>query len=189
MSQKVQIYRNTNELSKTFGKYYVRAVYDEKFITTAELADYIQTQCTVKRSDCKATLDELGAAFKHYFELGQKIRLDNIGIFKVGITSAPSDSLAGCGASSVKKSRVLFQPETSAIATGETVSVKRARLVDGVPTLVTTEMATYSHPVVMLKDVRFELAQNALGSGFDDDGDAGGGTGGSTGGGDDEPRP
>ena len=128
MSQKVQIYRNTNELSKTFGKYYVRAVYDEKFITTAELADYIQTQCTVKRSDCKAVLDELGAAFKHYFELGQKIRLDNIGIFKVGITSAPSDSLAGCGASSVKKSRVLFQPETSAIATGETVSVKRARL-------------------------------------------------------------
>ena len=68
MSQKVQKYRNTNELSKTFGKYYVRPVYDVRFVGTSELADYIQTQCTVKRSDIKAVLDELGSAFKHYFE-------------------------------------------------------------------------------------------------------------------------
>ena len=58
MSQKVQKYRNTNELSKMYNKYYVRAVYDKKFITTAELADYIQMQASVKRSDasvCRAT--------------------------------------------------------------------------------------------------------------------------------------
>ena len=89
MSQKVQKYRNTNELSKMFGKYYVRAVYDEKFITTSELADFIQMQASVKRSDCKAVLDELGAAMKHYFELGQKIRIDGIGIFKVGLPPTP----------------------------------------------------------------------------------------------------
>ena len=94
MSQKVQRYCNTNEQSKSFGKYFVRPVYDEKFITTDELADFIQTQCTVKRSDCKAVLDELGSAFKHYFELGQKIKLDSIGIFKVGLSSACSDTLS-----------------------------------------------------------------------------------------------
>ena len=34
MSQKVQIYKLKNEKSKSHGKYFVRAVYDKKFITT-----------------------------------------------------------------------------------------------------------------------------------------------------------
>ena len=168
-----------------FGKYYVRAVYDKKFITTAELADYIQMQASVKRSDCKAVLDELGAAMKHYFELGQKVKIDGIGIFKVGITSAPSDTEEGCTAANVKKSRVLFAPETSSTPTGETATVQRPALVNGVPTLVEYEVTTYNHPATMLKDVRFELAQNQKGSGFEEDSSGGGGDDG----GDDEPRP
>ena len=60
MAQKVQKYMNTNELSKIYGKYLLRPVYDDRFITTKDLADFIQTQCTVKRSDIKAVLDELG---------------------------------------------------------------------------------------------------------------------------------
>ena len=185
MSQKVQKYRNTNELSKMFGKYYVRAVYDEKFITTAELADFIQMQASVKRSDCKAVLDELGAAMKHYFELGQKIKIDGIGIFKVGLTSAASDTEEGCTAANVKKSRVLFAPETSSTPTGETATVQRPAMVNGVPTLVSYEMTTYNHPATMLKDVRFELAQDSIGSGIEP---SGGGTTPDSGG-DDEPRP
>ena len=186
MSQKVQKYKNTNELSKMFGKYYVRAVYDKKFITTAELADYIQMQASVKRSDCKAVLDELGAAMKHYFELGQKIKIDGIGIFKVGLTSAASDTEEGCTAANVKKSRVLFAPETSSTPTGETATVQRPALVNGVPTVVDYEVTTYNHPATMLKDVRFELAQNAVGSGITPSGDDSGSGSDS---GDDEPRP
>ena len=187
MSQKVQKYRNTNELSKMFGKYYVRAVYDKAFVTTSELADYIQMQASVKRSDCKAVLDELGAAMKHYFELGQKIKIEGIGIFKVGITSSASDTEEGCTAANVKKSRVLFAPETSSTPTGETATVQRPALVNGVPTVVDYEVSTYNHPATMLKDVRFELAQNATGSGITLSGDDSGG--GDDGGGGDEPRP
>ena len=185
MSQKVQKYRNTNELSKTFGKYYVRPVYDKAFITTAELADFIQTQCTVKRSDIKATLDELGAAFKHYFELGQKIKLDNIGIFKVGISSAAADTEDGCTTSLVKRCRVNFQPETTSVLKG-VKDVKRPKNVNGVAVLVDTQMQVFDHPATMLKDVRFELTNDLQGSGIEqgsDSGDSGGG------GGDDEPRP
>ena len=54
MAQKVQVYKNTNRDSASFGKFYVRAVYDNSYITTDQLADFIQTQATVKRSDCKA---------------------------------------------------------------------------------------------------------------------------------------
>ena len=185
MSQKVQKYKNTNEQSKSFGKYFVRAVYDKAFITTEELADFIQSQASVKRSDCKAVLDELGSAMKHYFELGQKVKIDGIGIFKVGITSSASDTEAGCTAANVKKSRVLFQPETTSTPTGTTATVQRAQVVNGVPTLVECEVTTYNHPVTMLKDVRFELAQNATGSGMA----SGGGDGGGGDDGGDEPRP
>ena len=72
MPQKVQKYMNTNELSKTFGKFYVRPVYPKRHIGTNELAEFIQTQCTVKMSDIKAVLVEIGSAFKHYFELGHR---------------------------------------------------------------------------------------------------------------------
>ena len=171
MSQKVQIYRNTSVGTKASGKYYVRAVYDEKFITTEELADFIQQQATVKKSDCKAVLDELGSAMRHYFKLGQKIRIDNIGIFKVAVSSSGSDTLTACGAASVKSSRVLFQPEIETVPSGETHEVERAVLVDGVPTKVTYNVTSFKRNPVMLKDVRFELAQGTLGNGIEPDGE------------------
>ena len=164
MSQKVQVYRNQTVGTKASGKYFVRAVYDNKFVTTSELADFIQTQATVKRSDCKAVLDELGSAMKHYFELGQKIRIDNIGIFKVAVKSSPSDTLAACGAANVKKSRVLFAPEVELVPSGETHESQHAVIVDGQPQIVTYQQTTYNRTPVMLKNIRFELAQNSTGN-------------------------
>ena len=163
MSQKVQIYQNQTVGTKASGKFFVRAVYDNKFITTSELADFIQMQASVKKSDCKAVLDELGAAMKHYFELGQKIRIDNIGIFKVAVSSSASDTLASCGASNVKKSKVLFQPEVELVPSGETHEIQHAVIIDGQPQIVTYNQTTYNRTPVMLKDVRFELAQNSVG--------------------------
>jgi len=162
MSQKVQIYKNMTVGTKASGKFFVRAVYDKKFITTDELADFIQNQASVKRSDCKAVLDELGAAMKHYFELGQKIRIDNIGIFKVGVSSSPSDTLAACTAANVKNRRIVFSPETEAASTGKEYTIHRPAMVNGVPTVVEYKQTSYSHTPVMLKDVRFELAQGTM---------------------------
>jgi len=168
MSQKIQVYKITNENSPSFGKYFVRPVYDDKYITTEELADFIQMQASVKRSDCKAVLDELGSAFKHFFELGQKIRLDNIGIFKVGVKSSPSDTLEGCGPSNVKNCHINFTPEKEAVATGETAQGRRAVIIDGTPTIVNYRAKVYNHPAVMLKDIRFELTKDPKGSGINE---------------------
>ena len=120
MSQKVQIYKNKNSKSKSFNKYFVRAVYDRDFITTNELAEFIQTQASVKKSDIKAVLDELGGALKHFFELGQKVKLDGIGIFKVGFSSIGVNEKEDCGAQNITTRRVLFQPETERIVVGQT---------------------------------------------------------------------
>ena len=119
MSQKYIKTQNNNSYSQAYGKYYAQAVYDNNFIGTEELADFIQQQATVKRSDIKAVLDELGAAMKHYFELGQKVKLDGIGIFKVGFSSLGCTKLEDCTAATITTRRILFQPETQRVVVGQ----------------------------------------------------------------------
>ena len=120
MSQKFIKTQNKNEYNpKSYGKYYATAVYDNHFIGTEELADFIQRQASVKKSDIKAVLQELGEAMKHFFELGQKIKLDGIGIMKVGFSSIGVAKKEDCTASTISTRRVLFQPETVRVVVGQ----------------------------------------------------------------------
>ena len=147
MSQKYIKSQNKNSHNaKTFGKYYAKPVYDEKFVETDEIADFIQTQATLKRSDIKAALDELGAAMKHFLEMGQKIRLAGIGIFKVGFSSIGVTNSDDCTASTITSRRVLFQPETERIVVGSTTRA------DG------KIIQKYVNTKSLLKDVAFEEA-------------------------------
>ena len=120
MSQKYVKKQNTNSKSTAYGKYYAKAVYDESFVGIDEIAEYIQQQASVKKSDVKAAIGELGEALKHYMELGQKVRLDGIGIFKVGFSSIGSNDKDDCGAASITTRRVLFQPESVRVVVGQT---------------------------------------------------------------------
>lgn len=119
MSQKFIKTRNNNEESKVYGKYFAQAVYEKKFIGTDELADYIQQQASVKKSDVKAVIDELKGAMKHYLELGQKVKLDGIGIFKVGFSAIGVGKPEDCTAATITTRRILFQPETERIVVGQ----------------------------------------------------------------------
>ena len=172
MSQKFIKTQNNNSYSSVFGKYFAQAVYDNHFVETEQLAEFIQTQASVKKSDIKAVLDELGAAMKHFFEMGQKIRLDGIGIFKVGISSTGVDKLADCTAATITTRRVLFQPETQRVVVGQQ---KKA---DG------SIKPKYVNAITLLKDVVFEETHdNAMnvepestsGSGTDGEGTGTGG--------------
>ena len=146
MSQKYIKSQNKNSHNaKSFGKYYAKPVYDEKFVETDEIADFIQTQATLKRSDIKAALDELGAAMKHFLEMGQKIRLAGIGIFKVGFSSIGVVKADDCTASTITSRRVLFQPETERIVVGS--AEKNGKI-----------FQKYVNAKSLLKDVAFEEA-------------------------------
>ena len=181
MSQKYIKSQNKNSHNaKSYGKYYAKPVYDEKFVETDEIADFIQTQATLKRSDIKAALDELGAAMKHFLEMGQKIRLAGIGIFKVGFSSIGVTDSNDCTASTITSRRVLFQPEIERIVVGS--SVKE----DG------KIIQKYVNAKTLVKDVAFEEAHGkaVVGSNApanpsptgEESGNTGGNTGGSTGG-------
>ena len=154
MSQKYIKTQNKNSFNqKSYGKYYAQPVYDQKFIETDEIADFIQTQATLKRSDIKASLDELGAAIKHFLELGQKIRLSGIGIFKVGFSSIGVNKKEDCTAATITSRRVLFQPETERIVTGS--AEKDGKVVQ-----------KYVNTKTLIKDVAFEeLHENLISAG------------------------
>ena len=159
MSQKFIKSQNKNSFSQAYGKYFAQAVYDNHFIGTEELSDFIQRQASVKKSDIKAVLQELGEAFKHFFEMGQKIKLDGIGIFKVGFSSIGVNKLEDCGAQTITTRRVLFQPETTRVVVGQ------QKLDNG------TVKQKYVNTITMLKDVVFEETHdNAMNVESDDSG-------------------
>jgi len=154
MSQKFIKTQNKNSQSLAYGKFFAQAVYDSHFIGTEELADFIQRQASVKKSDIKAVLQELGEAFKHFFEMGQKIKLDGIGIFKVGFSSIGVAKIEDCSAQTITTRRVLFQPETTRVVVGQ------EKKNDG------TVKQKYVNAISMLKDVTFEETHdNAMNSG------------------------
>jgi predicted histone-like DNA-binding protein len=148
MSQKyIKSKNNNSHNAKSYNKYYAKPVYDEKFIETDEIADFIQTQATLKRSDIKAALDELGAAMKHFLEMGQKIRLAGIGIFKVGFSSIGVAKSEDCTANTITSRRVLFQPETERIVVGS--AEKDGKIIQ-----------KYVNAKTLVKDVDFEEVYN-----------------------------
>ena len=180
MRQKFIKSQNKNSSSQAFGKYFAQAVYDNHFVGTEELADFIQRQASVKKSDIKAVLQELGEALKHFFEMGQKIKLSGIGIFKVGFSSIGVTKLEDCGAQTITTRRILFQPETSRVVVGQ------EKKDDG------SVKQKYVNAISLLKDVTFEETHdNAMnvetepsGSGSSTSGNSGNTTGGgNTGGG------
>ena len=166
MSQKyIKSKNNNSHNAKTYGKYYAKPIYDEKFIETDEIADFIQTQATLKRSDIKAALDELGAAMKHFLGMGQKIRLSGIGIFKVGFSSIGVARAEDCTASTITSRRVLFQPETERIVTGS--GEKNGKVVQ-----------KYVNTKTLVKDVTFEeLHENLISAGSSSSNTSSGGSG------------
>ena len=145
MSQKFIKLKNNNRLnSASYGKYYATAVYDSHFVGTDEIAEYIQRQASVKKSDIKAVLQELGEAMKHFFEIGQKIKLEGIGILKVGFSSIGVAKAEDCSASTITTRRVLFLPETERVVVGQ------EKKSNG------TVKQKYVNAISLLKDVVFE---------------------------------
>ena len=173
MSQKYVKKQNTNSKSTAYGKYYAKAVYDERFVGIDEIADYIQQQASVKKSDVKASIGELGEALKHYMEMGQKVRLDGIGIFKVGFSAIGVDDPEDCTASTITTRRIIFTPETQRLVVGST------RTDDG------GVKQKYIVAKTLVMDVAFEEAHLNAGipsTGSGSGSNAGSGTGTNTGG-------
>lgn len=110
--------KNNNEKSDQFGKIYGRAV-STNMTDTETIAERIQRNCSVKRSDVKAVLTELSEVMSDELKASHSVKIDGLGIFKVGLTTKPADTEEDFKASTnVSGMRINFQPEMKRQADG-----------------------------------------------------------------------
>lgn len=97
--------------TKAFGKWYARAVMTNQ-LTLNDVAQRIQQNCSMKRSDVKAVLEELVEVMTQELQNSHSVRLDGLGTFKMGLRSKGSVTVREFNAAhDVTGMHVCFLPE------------------------------------------------------------------------------
>ena len=105
-------------ISTTKGKWFGRSVVTN-MIDTNGLAEIMQRNCTVKKSDILAVLAELVETMTDQLQQSVRVKLNGFGSFKIGIKRTGSDTVKDYSvAKNVKGLRVNFQPERSTDSNG-----------------------------------------------------------------------
>lgn len=111
MAVMYKLYQNNRKDSKTKGKWYARAIHTQ-MTETDVLAERIQRNCTVKRSDVLAVLSELVEVMQDELQACHVVKLNGFGLFKIGMRTKPADTAAKFNVSeNVVNFRVNFIPE------------------------------------------------------------------------------
>ena len=74
------------------------------------VVDLIADRCTLTGSDIKAVLDALMVVIKRNLANGSPVRLGDLGSFRPSVSGKGTEDASKCGASSVKKARVIYVP-------------------------------------------------------------------------------
>jgi predicted histone-like DNA-binding protein len=98
-------------------------VYNSKPKTLKQLALKIQENVSVKKSDVKAVLDELVGVLKEWLQDSNRVKIEGLGSFKIGLKTKPADSAKEFSvAKHVVGARVNFLPEVEVdVTTGRRV--------------------------------------------------------------------
>ena len=84
MSVLFRLHQDQSVGTKRSGKWYARAV-PIGVIDTRGLSEIIQRNCTVKRSDVMAVIEELVEVMKDQMQDSKRVKLDGFGSFKIGL--------------------------------------------------------------------------------------------------------
>ena len=101
----------------TSGKWYGRAVIVDT-VGTKDLASEISHATTVTYSDVVAVLAEMAVVLKNHLQNSQKVVLDGIGSFRVGIRTVPANTSAEFDSNKISGYRIIYSPERHFNATG-----------------------------------------------------------------------
>jgi predicted histone-like DNA-binding protein len=114
-------YQNARQGDKNYGKWYGHAV-TLNTVTTADLASEIAHSTTVTPADVLAVLAELSVSAQRHLLNSERIVLDGLGAFKVGLRTKPADKAEDFGSENVVGYRINYQPEIRFIKTGVTAN-------------------------------------------------------------------
>ncbi len=117
MAVRYKIKKYVNSTSGKNGYFYGRAIVTD-VVGLEELAEKIQRNCSMKKSDVKAVLTELVEVMTEELQDSKKVRIDGLGSFKMGIKSMLVEKAKDFSVNNIRGFRVLFQPECSKDATG-----------------------------------------------------------------------
>ena len=121
MSVFFRLHQDQSVGTKKSGKWYARAV-PMATIHTRQLAEIIQRNCTVKKSDVMAMLEELVETMRDQLQDSKRVKLDGFGSFKIGIQCRGARSAKAFTVSdNIEGLRVVFTPERSTDASGNRV--------------------------------------------------------------------
>ncbi len=116
-----RLYQNNRTDSDQYKKWYGRSVAIDK-VTTDQLAEEIEANCTVKRADILAVLSELVVVMKRELQNSKRVCLDRFGAFKIGVSTKPAETAKDFNVKdNVKGIHIIFQPELHIDATGRRV--------------------------------------------------------------------
>ncbi|MCR5130723.1 MAG: HU family DNA-binding protein [Prevotella sp.] len=139
MAVKYKLYQDNRTTSTHKGMWYARALVSG-IKDTKTLADQIQQNVSVKKSDVLAVLDELVVVMSLWLGEGYRIKLDGFGSFKVGLKTKPAETAREfTAAKHVVGSRINFQPETH--WTSASGGVRNRVFLDGITCEETQENA------------------------------------------------
>ena len=118
MSVFYRLHQDKSTGTKRSGKWYARAV-PTAVIGTRQLAEIIQRNCTVKRSDVVAVIEEMVEVMKDQMQDSKRVKLEGFGSFKIGIQSKGAQTAAKFSvAEHVTGLRVVFMPERTKDSSG-----------------------------------------------------------------------
>ena len=107
-----KLYQDNRKNSKQKGSWYGRAKHVDT-VTTEQLAEEMQENCTVKRSDILAVISELVTTMRKRLQNSMAVKIDRLGTFKIGINTRPSKTVKDFKVQeNVRGVLLLFQPET-----------------------------------------------------------------------------
>ena len=121
MSVFYRLHQDQSTGTKRSGKWYARAVPTD-VINTRQLAEIVQRNCTVKKSDVMAVIEELVEVMKDQMQDSKRVKLDGFGSFKIGVQSKGAQTAAKFSvAEHIKGPRVVFMPERTTDSGGNRV--------------------------------------------------------------------
>ena len=82
-----RLYQNNNKKNtKAYGKWFAKAVHTNVY-GTDELAQEVQRNCSMKKSDVKAVIEELCEVMARELGNSHAIKLSGLGTFRAGLKS------------------------------------------------------------------------------------------------------
>lgn len=111
MAVRYRKYQDNSQNEKKHGKWYARAVV-MGVKTTRDMADEIEANVSVKRADVVAVLAELSNVVKRNLQDGYRVVIDDMGSFKIGLTTKAAETSDKFTAENVIGTHVLFTPES-----------------------------------------------------------------------------